>query len=67
MVRRLLPWHHPPECDEAIRAEARAARREAEELAPVDAAQADYLERRGTLNGFTRQLRIGFRERIAGE
>lgn len=69
MARRLLPWIGEVECDtdHAARAEAAEALRESAVLAPIDAAQADYLESRGALNGFTAQLQVGFRRHVAGE
>lgn len=47
--------------------ETAAATAEQEQLGQFIDAQTDYLVRKGEINGFTRQLRVGFARRLAGE
>lgn len=68
MLARVIPWFRTEDddtrrlCDDAA-----AVRREQQQLAPFINAQTDYLVRKGELNGFTRQLRVGFERGTAGE
>lgn len=50
-----------------IRAEAAAVSEEQEILAPLIKEQTSYLVEKGRINGFTRQLQIGFERRAGGE
>lgn len=67
-LARVIPWLRTEDddtrrlCDDAA-----AVRREQQKLAPIINAQTDYLVRKGEVNGFTRQLQIGFRKRLAEE
>jgi hypothetical protein len=65
MLSRLIPWLdvHETEEHEQLRAEIADMEREQHELAPFIAEQTAYLVHRGQLNGFTRQLRLGFQQR----
>lgn len=52
---------------EEIRSEAAAVSQEQKILAPIIREQTDYLVEKGRINGFSRQLQIGFERRAGGE
>lgn len=65
IVARIIPWlntddaHHGTQ----LRQETAALEKEQHELAPFIDDQTEYLTRRGAVNGFTDQLRLGFQQR----
>lgn len=68
MLARVVPWFGREDedtrrlCDDAA-----AVRREQQEMAPAIADQTARLVKAGQINGFTRQLRMGFEKRLTGE
>ena len=68
MLARVIPWLDRGDeetrrlCDDAA-----AVRREQTEMAPAIADQTARLVEAGRVNGFTRQLRAGFQQRLAEE
>lgn len=68
MLTKLIPWRDTEDKDaRRLRERAAAVRREQQALAPYIDAQTEYLVARGEVNGFTRQLRDGFRMKNVGE
>jgi hypothetical protein len=67
MLSRLIPWLDTDDADEQqqLRAETADMEREQQELAPFIADQTAYLERKGRINGFSNQLRLGFQQKAA--
>lgn len=67
-LARVIPWLAREDDDTRRLCDVAAAvRREQQELAPAIKAQTDYLIRKGEINGFTRQLQVGFQRRLAEE
>lgn len=69
MLARVIPWLDTEDADEQrqLREELADLEREQQTLAPYIADQTAYLVRKGKVNGFTRQLRMGFEQRATGE
>jgi hypothetical protein len=69
MLSRLIPWlERDDDADhQQLREETATMEREQQALAPFIADQTEYLVRKGQINGFTRQLRIGFQQRVTEE
>lgn len=69
MLARLIPWLDTDDADERRRLHEESAdiEREQQALAPFIADQTEYLVRKGQLNGFSNQLRLGFQQRATGE
>ena len=69
MLARLIPWLDTADADEhrQLRTETADIEREQQALAPFIADQTAYLMEAGQVDGFTRQLQIGFRQRTAEE
>lgn len=70
MLAKLIPWRgldHDSCETRRLREETAAFSDEARSLAPMIAAQSDYLARKAELNGFSRQLRDGFERRSTGQ
>lgn len=65
MLTRLIPWLDRDDADQhtQLRTETADIEREQEALAPFIADQTEYLVRKGTINGFSNQLRLGFQQR----
>ena len=68
MAVRVFPWK-TTERDDTRRLVGEAAKLadEQEALAPMIEDQTDYLVSKGEINGFTRQLQLGFQRRLTGE
>lgn len=69
MLARLIPWFDTDNAEEQqrLREETADLDREQRALAPFIADQTEYLVRRGSVNGFSSQLRLGFERRATGE
>lgn len=64
MLTRLIPWLDRDDDQHAqLRTETADIEREQEALAPFIADQTEYLVHKGTINGFSKQLRLGFQQR----
>lgn len=65
ILTRLIPWldTDDTEAHQRLRTETADMAREQQALAPFIADQTDYLVSKGTLNGFSKQLRLGFQQR----
>lgn len=72
VLTRLIPWLDVDDGDDGgeerrLQEETASIEREQQALAPYIADQTAYLERKGRINGFTNQLRLGFQQRATGE
>lgn len=68
LLTKLIPWLDTGDEEaERYRAQMAVVRREQQALAPIIDAQTEFLVTRGEVNGFTRQLREGFRLKNVGE
>lgn len=65
ILARLIPWLEFDDTQERqeLRSEIADIERNQQELAPLIADQTEYLLRRGEVNGFSSQLRLGFQQR----
>lgn len=65
MLTRLIPWLDTDDADEQrrLRTETADIEREQQALAPFICDQTEYLVRKGQINGFSNQLRLGFQQR----
>lgn len=69
MLAKLIPWFDTDDVEETrrVRDESAASLAAQEFLVPLIDAQTAYLVNKGEVNGFTRQLRLGFERRATGE
>jgi hypothetical protein len=68
MLHRLIPWTHTDYVEmERVCAEAQAVTSEQVALAPHIDQMTGFLVEKAQINGFTRQLRTGFKRRNSGE
>lgn len=69
MLAKVIPWLDTGDDAEhrQLREEIADIEREQHELAPLIADQTEYLVRRAEINGFSKQLRLGFQRRATEE